>query len=75
MTTKELLYVDDALSHAQLLATQFRNAADQLQDNSLRTQVKQMAQRHCQMYQQFYNQADGAAPLPDVPAVLQSCMR
>ena len=55
MTTKELLYVDDALSHAQLLATQFRNAADQLQDNSLRTQVKQMAQRHYQMYQQFYN--------------------
>ena len=55
MTTKELLYVDDALSHAQLLATQFRNAADQLQDNSLRTQVQQMAQRHRQVYQQFYN--------------------
>ena len=55
MTTKELLYVDDALSHAQLLATQFQNAADQLQDNALRTQVSQMAQRHRQMYQQFYN--------------------
>ena len=55
MTTKELLYVDDALSHAQLLATQFQNAADRLQDNSLRTQVGQMAQRHRQMYQQFYN--------------------
>ena len=55
MTTKELLYVDDALSHAQLLATQFQNAADRLQDTSLRTQVSQMAQRHRQMYQQFYN--------------------
>ena len=31
MTTKELLYVDDALSHAQLLAAQFQNAADRLQ--------------------------------------------
>ena len=54
MTTKELLYVDDALSHAQLLATQFENAASQLQDNALRTQVQQMAQRHRQVYQQFY---------------------
>ena len=55
MTTKELLYVDDALSHAQLLAAQFQNAANQLQDNSLRTQVQQMAQRHRQVYQQFYD--------------------
>ena len=55
MTTKELLYVDDALSHAQLLATQFQNAADRLQDNSLRTQVSQMAQRHRQVYRQFYD--------------------
>ena len=55
MTTKELLYVDDALSHSQLLATQFENAAGQLQDNSLRTQVQQMAQRHRQVYQQFYD--------------------
>ena len=55
MTTKELLYVDDALSHAQLLAAQFQNAADRLQDNALRAQVSQMAQRHRQVYQQFYN--------------------
>ena len=55
MTTKELLYVDDALSHAQLLATQFENAARELKDNSLRTQVQQMAQRHRQVYQQFYD--------------------
>ena len=55
MTTKELLYVDDALSHAQLLATQFENAARELKDNSLRTQVQQMAQRHRQMYQLFYD--------------------
>lgn len=55
MTTKELLYVDDALSHAQLLAAQFQSAAQQLQDNSLRTQVQQMAQRHRQVYKQFYN--------------------
>ena len=54
MTTKELLYVDDALSHAQLLASQFDNAAAHLQDNALRTQVQQMAQRHRQVYRKFY---------------------
>ncbi len=55
MTTKELLYVDDALSHAQLLATQFENAANQLQDPALSAQVREMAQRHRRIYQSFYN--------------------
>ena len=55
MTTKELLYVDDALAHTQLLATQFENAASQLQDASLRVQVQQMANRHREIYRQFYN--------------------
>lgn len=55
MTTKELLYVDDALSHSQLLATQFDNAANQLRDATLRVQVQQMADRHREIYRQFYN--------------------
>ena len=54
MTTKELLYLDDALAHAQLLAANFENAADQLQDTDLKMQVRQMAQRHRQTYQHFY---------------------
>ena len=55
MTTKELLYLDDALSHAQFLATQFQTAADQLQDTSLRLQCQQMADRHRQVYRKFYD--------------------
>jgi len=55
MTSKELLYVDDALSHAQFLATQCQNAANSLQDPTLRLQAQQMADRHCQLYQKFYN--------------------
>jgi hypothetical protein len=55
MTTKELLYVDDALAHTQLLATQFDNAANQLRDATLRVQVQQMADRHREIYRQFYN--------------------
>lgn len=55
MTTKELLYLDDALSHAQFLTTQFQTAADQLQDAALRLQAQQMADRHRQVYRKFYN--------------------
>ncbi len=55
MTSKELLYLDDALSHAQFLATQCQNAANALQDPALRLQAQQMADRHCQIYQKFFN--------------------
>ncbi len=54
MTTKELLYVDDALSHIQLLKTQFQNAAGQIKDPALRVTVQQIAERQNQIYQQFY---------------------
>ena len=54
MTTKELLYVDDALSHIQLLAAQFQDAANQLQDATLRSTAQQLADRHRQMYRTFY---------------------
>lgn len=55
MTTKELLYVDDALAHAQFLTTQCQNAANTLQDPALKLQAQQMADRHRQVYQKFYN--------------------
>ena len=54
MTTKELLYVDDALAHASLVTTEFETAASQLQDPALCAQVRQMAERHRRMYRQFY---------------------
>jgi hypothetical protein len=55
MTNKELLYLDDALSHAQFLATQCQDAANTLQDAALKLQAQQMADRHRQVYQNFYN--------------------
>ena len=55
MTSKEIIYLDDALSHAQFLATQFQDAASQLQDINLKQQVQQMADRHRQVYRTFYN--------------------
>ena len=55
MTTKEMLYLDDALSHAQFLASQCQTAATQLHDAALRLQVQQMADRHRQVYRKFYD--------------------
>lgn len=55
MTPKEIIYLDDALSHAQFLATQFQNAANQLQDSELKQQAQQMAERHRQVYRTFYD--------------------
>ena len=55
MTSKEIMYLDDALSHAQFLATQFQDAANLLQDSALKMQAQQMADRHRQVYRTFYN--------------------
>ena len=56
MTTKESLYLDDALSHAQLLAKQCREAAGTLADPSLRKCAEKLAGEYGQMYQRFYDQ-------------------
>ena len=55
MTPKEILYIDDALSHAQFLSKQCREAAGKLQDAELKRQVQQLTDAHCQLYTQFYN--------------------
>ena len=38
MSTKELLYIEDALSHIQFLTTQCQTAVNQLQDPALKEQ-------------------------------------
>ena len=55
MTNKELLYVEDALSHEQYFQTKCRETANQIQDTKLKACVEQMAQKHQQMFQSFYN--------------------
>lgn len=55
MTTKETLYLDDALGHAQFLTQQCREAAKMLQDAALRQQAQKLAEQHCQMYSRFYD--------------------
>lgn len=54
MTSKELLYLDDALSHAQFLTKQFQTASEQLSDGGLKQTTGMMAERFRQIYERFY---------------------
>ena len=55
MTPKEILYVEDALGHAQFLAQQSRNAASMLQDPVLKQQAQQLVDKNTQIFRQFYS--------------------
>lgn len=54
MTSKELLYVEDALGHEQFLKMKFQETAGQIQDADLKTCVEQLVQKHQQIFQSFY---------------------
>lgn len=55
MSPKELLYIEDALSHTQYLMSQCRTAAAQLQDPILRQQAQQLVNGNQKLFTQFYN--------------------
>lgn len=55
MTPKELMYVEDALGHVQFMMSQCKQASQQLQDENLRQQVQQIADKNRQIFQQFYS--------------------
>ena len=54
MTSKELLYVEDALGHEQYFQTKCAETMNMLQDKELRTVVQQLAQAHGTIFQNFY---------------------
>lgn len=55
MTSKELSYVEDALGNEKFLKSQCQDAIQNLQDPELKNKVEQMAQKHQQMFDSFYN--------------------
>ena len=55
MTSKELLYVEDALSHAKYFETLCRETASQISDPELKNYVEQMTQKHTACYAKFYS--------------------
>ncbi|MBP0973328.1 MAG: hypothetical protein J5851_05410 [Oscillospiraceae bacterium] len=54
MTSKELLYLEDALGHEKFFQTKCNEAMNALQDEHLRSCVQQMAQKHQQIYRSLY---------------------
>ncbi|MCH5298578.1 MAG: hypothetical protein J1E96_02330 [Ruminococcus sp.] len=55
MTTKELLYVEDALGHEQYFQTKCSETANQIQDSELKTFAQQLEQKHKEIFQSFYS--------------------
>ena len=55
MTPKEVLYVEDALGHAQFLKTQCQDAVDALQDANLKRQAQQWLQENQTIFRSFYS--------------------
>lgn len=54
MSPKELMYIEDALTHEQFLATQCQQAAQALQNQQLRQYAAQLAEKHQQLFRQLY---------------------
>ena len=55
MTPKEILYVEDALSHAQFLMQQSQNAVNTLKNPELKQQAQQLVNKNQQIFKQFYS--------------------
>lgn len=54
MTSKELLYIEDALGHEKFFKTKCKETAAKLQDAELKACVEQMEQKHNQIFGSFY---------------------
>ena len=55
MTPKEVLYVEDALGHAQFLKMQCQDAVDALKDPELKRQAQQWLQENQSIFRSFYS--------------------
>lgn len=54
MSPKELMYIQDALSHEQFLKSQCQQAAQSLTNPELKSFANQLAQKHEQLFQKLY---------------------
>lgn len=54
MTTKELLYIEDALGHEQHFQMKCKETISQIQDGELKSCLEQLTQKHKQIFQSFY---------------------
>ena len=55
MTNKELLYIEDALGHENILKTCCKTTASQLKDVNLSTYMGELEQKHTELFNKFLN--------------------
>jgi len=55
MTSKELLYVEDALGHEKFMKSCSVKTAGQLTDTNLSEYVKELEGKHTELYNKFLN--------------------
>lgn len=55
MTSKELLYVEDALGHENFMKTCSKNTSSQLQDTVLSGYMAELEQKHTELFNKFLN--------------------
>ncbi len=54
MSTKELLYIEDALGHEKYFQTRCKDALSKLQDPELKSRAECMAKKHSRIFQSIY---------------------
>ena len=55
MTSKELLYIEDALGHENFMKSCSKYTASQLKDVNLATYIGQLEQKHNEIFNKFLN--------------------
>lgn len=55
MTSKELLYVEDALGHEKFMKSCSQKTAAQLQDPTLSAYIGELVEKHTEIYNKFLN--------------------
>ena len=55
MSPKELLYVEDALGHAEFMVKQCQEAANTLKDPALRAQAQGLVNTNRNLFTKFFN--------------------
>lgn len=55
MTSKELLYVEDALGHETFMKSCSKKTSTELSDNVLSTYIGELEQKHNELFNKFLN--------------------
>ncbi len=54
MSPKDLMYIEDALGHEQILKKQCEDAVNCMTDPELKSCVQQLSAKHQEIFRQFY---------------------